>query len=238
MKLSNTFTNAQRLSLLIEDISPLILSPVSSPVPSPDPLLRYFNDLPSYTLTINSTPITVVNDRAEIESIYFPSYGVAESLLRGIKKSESSKPSKDKIYTDAQISSKPLSTVYLLSLQGKVNGQKYLIQNSDDNISVAKKIGKLETLKLGSVPIFYIEEMLIDSYQYLFFDYTDVMREGKKIGFKDEDVKVTEFYKVVEEIIKNDEKEKKDADIERLRIWKGRGRDVGSVKDGERIVVL
>lgn len=80
--------------------------------------------------------------------------------------------------------------------------------------------------------------MLIDSYQYLFFDYTDVMREGKKIGFKDEDVKVTEFYKVVEEIIKNDEKEKKDADIERLKLWKGRGGDVGSVKDGERIVVL
>ncbi|GMH94480.1 hypothetical protein TrST_g10945 [Triparma strigata] len=230
-----------RRSFLLSSSASLLLSPQnSSPSLSADPLLAFFNDVQAYTVAKQNTPVMVVSDSAEIESIYFPSFRMASSLLQSIKKSESSKPKADRIYGDAGLSSKPLSTVYLLSLRGKVSGQRYLVQNSDSNIESAKSLSKLESLKRYSVPLFYVEKMEIEGMEYLFFEYEEAVKQSKKLGYKVEDIKVTELYEVVEEIIKD--KNKDDPDIPKLRLWRepasSAENKVERVKDGERIIVL
>lgn len=203
-----------RRSFLLSSSASLLLSPPtnSSPSLSADPLLAFFNDVQAYTVAKQNTPVMVVSDSAEIESIYFPSFRMASSLLQSIKKSgacrlilknnkqkqsgtaitpltplfphhqhaaESSKPKADRIYGDAGLSSKPLSTVYLLSLRGKVSGQRYLVQNSDSNIESAKTLSKLESLKRYSVPLFYVEKMEIEGMEYLFFEYEEAVKQSK-----------------------------------------------------------
>ena len=77
-----------RRSFLLSSSASLLLSPQnSSPSLSADPLLAFFNDVQAYTVAKQNTPVMVVSDSAEIESIYFPSFRMASSLLQSIKKS-------------------------------------------------------------------------------------------------------------------------------------------------------
>lgn len=124
----------------------------SASASAPDPLLRFFNSAPCYTLvTPASAPYCVVNSDAKIVSYYFPSLTSCESVLKSCLSSDSKSAPDSRIYKGATVGHLPMSQVYLLSLLRNVQGQYYRFSASDEALADALDRTNVERLPDGKV---------------------------------------------------------------------------------------
>ena len=129
---------------------------------SRDPLLAFFNSVPSYTLcTPTLTPYCVVNDDAKIVQYMFTSLQDCKSVLASCAKSDLKANASDKIYKGATIGKLPMSEVYLLSLLKNVKGQYYRFSPSPASLESALNRTNLESLPDGKVPLFFDDNLAV-----------------------------------------------------------------------------
>jgi len=222
----------------------------------------------------NGVPYFVVGEDAKLTSYFFTSYDEAKRILDVANKSsdkaikESKKELKQKNggkltkgdeeeiginpWKSARITSVPLDLAVSLSSKGKLAGAYFKVSPSELDIEDALSIDGSDDLPEGKVPLFYIEDMTKvgnngAKVSPLYFHKDQLISEWKKNAksdAEDPEIKVTELFATITEMIRPDGKDEDlktlefvtplDSEAKAEKCKKG----APTFRLGERLVVL
>mmetsp|Transcript_14125 Transcript_14125/g.20568 ORF Transcript_14125/g.20568 Transcript_14125/m.20568 type:complete len:349 (-) Transcript_14125:185-1231(-) len=249
---------------------------------------RLLSPIPTFTIVDKTgTPYMVVGEDAKMSAYFFTSFGEAERVLNLAKKSASrglkelqtekngerkaagQKPlTKEEIevevglnpWESARISSVPLDFAVTLSNRGKLKGAYFRVAPREEDIDDALVVDKSDDLEEGKVPLFYFDDLELESGKEnwsgsnkempLFFQKGQLLNEWKRRNPKKDipEIKTTELFSLLTTLVQATSNS--DADLEKLVIiapkdsenkaalCEKRGGIEKPFKLGERILVL